>query len=328
MFQYVALPDTTAEYAVMDSAKQLVLDNANTFIASQNRPADKVIDTGAKPFADLPDTKWAKIDRTGYAATGAELADRVHGFLNPAPGTPVPGKVMVDELSGTTIQKIYDFAVRMGSTYSGDVGKWGVFLSASPGVSFDTLNPQATPAIDAVLDAAGTIACEFYYRQRETRPEHAGTGYCQRGTTPTARDTWLGDNMRGERGASLGLKRFHWLAQRKVSRTPPSGSVLTVMFGVTDKNAPNDNPPPPPPYIDYLNGTDTAVFLDRLFLVWVTRSGYRSFLLAANGGAGAYKWDAATVSNTSRDLAFLQAWNRYCRDGLITTLKPEVTCPA
>lgn len=83
------------------------------------------------------------------------------------------------------------------------------------------------------------------------------------------------------------------------------------MFGVTDT---------------YMDGTVPSIFLDRMFYVWVTRSGYRSFLLSPAGGAGAYKWEAAAVGNTSRDLAFKESFQHYCIDGLTSSRLGQVDC--
>lgn len=69
------------------------------------------------------------------------------------------------------------------------------------------------------------------------------------------------------------------------------------------------------------------VQLDRISCLWVTRSGHRSLWLADNGGAGDYKWEAAAVANTSRDLAFRESFQPYCVDGLATSRLGQVTCP-
>ena len=102
--------------------------------------------------------------------------------------------------------------------------------------------------------------------------------------------------------------RFHWLSQRKIARA--SDSQLSAMFGVTDT---------------YMTGTGPAVFLDRMFFVWKTKSGYPSVIEATSGGVGAWKWH--DQSPTSRDAAFSESFAYYVVDDQTTSLKGQVTCP-
>jgi hypothetical protein len=85
-----------------------------------------------------------------------------------------------------------------------------------------------------------------------------------------------------------------------------------VLFGVHDM---------------YMDGEAPAVFLDRMFYVWVTRSGYPSVLdLAVGGGPGAWKWDQPYMSNTSRDLAFAESFDHYAVRGDRTSRLGQVQC--
>jgi hypothetical protein len=152
-------------------------------------------------------------------------------------------------------------------------------------------NVGLQPAIDNLLDARAMIACEFYAKQSD---------YNNAGDTKGERDVWLGDFFRGSRGA-FPQGRLHWLSERRKSRG--SDSHLSALFGVTDKFV-----------SDYS-------FLDRMFYVFVNRSGYRGLGLASNGGIGSWKWDADGLSSSSRDVRFVESWDWYCRQGK-TTLCP------
>ena len=106
------------------------------------------------------------------------------------------------------------------------------------------------------------------------------------------RDAWLGDFFRGSRGA-FPQPRLHWLVEQRKARG--SASHISVLFGVTDRFVAD------------------AGFLDRMFYVFVTRSGYRSVALASNGGVGSWKWDHEALSSTTRDSRFARSWDWYCQ---------------
>ena len=247
--------------------------------------------TSQNPPNEVPRDQWVQNIHTSWYASGTEMADAIHiGLCDPDDS---PAKVMIDELSTNTIDMIDECATRMRTVYPQWAGRWGAYLVNGQSVSYPNLNP----AIDALLDAHALITAEMYFSRSD---------YCASAASDGDRDVWLGDLYRG--GATLG--RFHWLVERRTSRN--SASWLTVMFGVTDT---------------YMDGDDPSIFLDRMFYVWVTRSGYRQFLLAAAGGAGAWKWDAAAVSNTSRDLAFAESFRHYCTDVEVSSRLGPVDCP-
>ena len=130
--------------------------------------------------------------------------------------------------------------------------------------AFDTL----LPALDPALAAGATIAVEMYATE---------SAYCAaaRGGAE-AGDRWLADFFLGGRGSSP-RAGFAWLAERR--RRLGSRSHLTAVFGVTDT---------------YMDGRDPFVFLDRMFYVWMTRTGFPGTLAAANGGRAATSGNGTT----------------------------------
>jgi hypothetical protein len=266
-------------------------------IASQNQPST------------VPHERWTQNITTEYGwdegtvvpfRTAADVASFIHRMLQK--GDAGPRYVMIDELRGaadrSTQAIVHDAAVLMRQRYPQWRGRWGAYVVNGMSVGYTGLNDGAKPAIDALLDAGAVIAAEMYAIRRE---------YCAAGTTAAQRDAWLGDFFHGSRGA-FPQPRFHWLAQRKVARR--STSQLSILFGVTD---------------GYMTGTGPAIFLDRMFYVWRTRSGYPSVLLPNGGGVGAWKWH--DESPTSRDQAFVQSFEHYVAQGRLTSLKGQVPCP-
>jgi hypothetical protein len=160
--------------------------------------------------------------------------------------------------------------------------------------AFDTL----LPALDPVLAAGATIAVEMYASQG---------AYCAAGGEE-AGDAWLEDFFLGGRGPSP-RAGFAWLEERR--RRLGSRSRLTAVFGVTDT---------------YLDGRDPFVFLDRMFFVWMNRTGFAEVLAATNGGAGSYKWQRDHLDATTRDQRFAAAWEHYCAHRRATSLAGSVAC--
>lgn len=239
---------------------------------------------------DLPFERWTRNIHHSTYPTGEALADGIHQILCAPDGA--PARVMIDEVRGESIDKIAAAAERLRTRYPQWAGRWGAYLVNGEGVSYPRLNP----AIDALLDAHAVIGVELYVHQSR---------YCASGANAGARDVWLAGFFRGDEN----LGRFQWLADRRAGRG--SQSHLTLLFGVTDA---------------YLDGAQPAVFLDRMFYVWATRSGHPSVILQENGGVGAYKWEAADVGNTSRDLAFQEAYQHYGVMGLRTSRLGQVPC--
>ena len=234
---------------------------------------------------------WTRNYHYSWAADGVALADSINAILSDPAGA--PGKVLIDELKADSLDMIREAAERMATVYPQWAGRWGAYIVNGEAVAYPGLNP----AIDALLDANALLAVELYPHQSR---------YCEEGATAYERDLWLADFFSGT--ATQG--RFDWLVQRRTNRG--SASHISVVFGVTDS---------------FLNGTAPAVFLDRMFYVWVTRSGYRSFLLDENGGPGAWKWDQPYMSNTSRDLAFSTSYLHYSVIGSTSSRLGQVSCP-
>jgi hypothetical protein len=235
--------------------------------------------------------RWARNIHTSWYATGEEMADAIDAILSP-PGA-APMKVLIDELSSGSLAQVEACALRMAAVYPQWAGRWGAYVVNGTNVAYPGLNP----AIDALLDADALIAVEMYPAQ---------SAYCAAGAGAGDRDVWLGEWFRGT--STQG--RFHWLNERRTARG--SSSQLSVLFGVTDT---------------YMNGAAPAVFLDRMFYVWATRTGHRWAILQANGGPGAWKWDQPYMSNTSRDLAFAESFQHYSVAGLTTSRLGQVSCP-
>ena len=205
-----------------------------------------------------------------------------------------PLMVMVDELNAGTVAYIDELARTMRDRYPQWEGRWGVFSTVFTG---------GQPAIDGLLLAHAHIASERYF----TRDD-----YCAAGTTGGARDISLATFFDGDST----LARYDWLVARRAAMG--SRSPLSVLFGVTDR---------------YMTGASPAVFLDRMFYVWATRTRHPEALDIANGSVGAWKWTPRFVpggfgtSNPSRDLAFSDSVNWYGVAGMRTSRLGPVPCP-
>jgi hypothetical protein len=241
----------------------------------------------------VPASKWVKNIHPSQYATAEAMADGMHQLFASGTG---PVAILIDEVKTATESYIVTVADRMRTVYPQWTGRWGAYLVNGTAIAY----PNLAPAIDALLEADAIIAVEMY-------PYLAD--YCAGGTTTVARDIWLGDFFHGSRGA-FPQGRFHWLAQRRTAKG--SASHLTVVFGVTDK---------------FVGGSGAAIFIDRMFYVWVTRSNYPSTISLQNGGPGAWKWDGPAVGNTSRDLAFAESFEHYVVQGKTSSRLGPVSCP-
>jgi hypothetical protein len=296
----------------------LALANANPYVTIASNDL-----TGPPP--GVSDGHWTlnlspSFWNTGNAqADGQNMADWI-GVLLTQPGSAhYPAIVMIDELRSDTKDRIYYCAQRMQSYWNYALPtmplRWGVHLVSVDGISvgYPDYNTDPTPAIDAVMLANARIACEFYVPQKNYidpgPPQRLVRGYCDQGTTLDERDAWLADLFIGS-NSTHPTGRFQWLTQRAVHNS--STSVLTASFGVTDTQ---------------MNGNDPAWFLDRMFYVWVSLTPFASYLAPTNGGAGSWKWqDTAMPGNSTRDSAFEESWNWYCRDGKTTPRFTSVNC--
>jgi hypothetical protein len=243
--------------------------------------------------------RWALRLGVEDFADGEALGARIAAVLEGRGSPPAPAHVIVDELrggAGTTTARIADCAAWLRRERPGlDGGRWAVYLAHQDVAPFDAL----APALDQVLAAGATIAVEMY-------ANHGA--YCDNGPSSEQRDAWLADFFLGGRGSSP-RRGFGWLDERR--RALGSRSRLTAVFGVTDV---------------YLDGPAPAEFLDRMFLVWATRTGFPQVIGAANGGAGSYKWQRGHLDARLRDEAFTGAWDHYCRAGRTTPLAGPVPC--
>ncbi|MEQ1505887.1 MAG: hypothetical protein ABMB14_26870 [Myxococcota bacterium] len=235
---------------------------------------------------------WAQNVHTSWypdgEALGIGLADRL---LAPD----APAYVLIDELKSDTAAEVGDAAIYLRDHHPELAGRWGAYLVNGPSVSYAALQP----ALDTLLDADAVILPEMYVSRAE---------YCASGASAGSRDAWLAAFFAGD---DQGFpSRFRYLNQRWTA--VGSASHLSPVFGVTDS---------------YMTGTGPSVFLDRMFYVWKTRSGFPSYTTAENGGPSAWKWDQPYLSNTSRDLAFRESFEHYALDGSTSSRLGQVTCP-
>lgn len=267
----------------------LVRGHELPLITSENRP------DGVAP------RDWCKYILARRVATARDLADEVIGALS---GDEPAAMAMIDELAGGRglVPKIALAARRLRTRRPDLRGRWGAFVGSGPRTAYTAFNPPDAPAIDELLRADATLTLELYPRY---------SAYCASATTVAGRDQWMADFFRGESGA-FPQPRLRWLAARR--ERLGSASRLTVLFPTTDVKP-----------LDYLGRIEPAAYLDRIFYVWATRSGFRRLLLAENGGVGTYKWDEAVIHRL-RDTRFVESWNHYCRDGATTTLRGRPGC--
>ena len=254
----------------------------------------RILIASQNPQAGVAYTSWARNIHPSQFATPTAMADAMH--LTFVTNVNSPRIILIDELKTSTEAYIKAVADRMRTVYPQWKGRWGAYLVNGASISY----PNLTAGIDALLVAGAFIVPEMYPHK---------SSYCSSGTSAGAQDKWLGEFFRGSGGA-FPQGRFHWLVQRRTYRA--STSHLPILFGVADS---------------FVGGSGASVFIDRMFYVWVTRSGYPGTLSSANGGPGAWKWDYPAMSNTSRDLAFAQSYQHYVVQGLKTSRLGQVTCP-
>ncbi len=259
-------------------------------------PATRWVSTTPPPVGP---ERWALHLGAEDFADGVRLGQRIAAVLTGAHRGPRPATVIVDELRGganSTLERVAECTSWLHREHPAlGGGRWAIYLAHQNIAAFDTL----TRALDPALAAGATIAVEMYATQR---------AYCGAGGAEGGGDDWLADFFLGGRGSSPGAG-FAWLAERR--RHLGSHSRLTAVLGVTD---------------DYLDGPDPFVFLDRMFFVWMSRTGFPGVLAAANGGAGSYKWQRGHLDSTTRDQRFAAAWEHYCRRGQTSSLAGRVAC--
>lgn len=211
-------------------------------------------------------------------------------------GPQPPSLVMLEELHDASSEAFFvAIATTMRDRYPQWAGRWGAFVGFGD-------YPLLGAGIDALLQADAVLSLELYPR---------GSEYCAAGADSATRDAWLAEQFAGN--AEVG--RTNWLLARREHWG--SASVVSPLLGVGDV---------------LLDVDARAVFLDRMFFVWVTRTDHGALIDAAHGGPGAYKWTPPTplgygVGNTSRDLAFSQSYTHYGVDGRSDARLGEVACP-
>lgn len=246
--------------------------------------------------ADLPFDRWTRRISASREDTGEALAALLDAELSNPAGAPI--KVVVDELRDEYRAKLLAMTREMAARYPQWRGRWGVYLVNGPAVHY----ANYTEEIDALLSAGAMILAEMY-------PQ--ATDYCRAGDRVIDRDLWLARFFRGDDT----IARLHWLLNRRDHLV--SDSHISVVFGVIDR---------------FLEPATPAVFLDRMFYVFMTRSDHPELLSIANGGPGAWKWQAPAdgndnVGNSSRDLAFREAVEHYIVAGNRDSRLGQVDCP-
>ncbi len=206
---------------------------------------------------------------------------------------------VIDELFTGKVANITRCVQFLQANFPDVSSRWAV-LCAHPNSSGWNLGAAPT-AIDTILSLHAGVVLQQYINQ---------VGYCQIKNTQgvAAADAYLRDHFRGYNGAQW----LVWLMNRRSQLS--SQSRVTMMFGVTDA---------------YLSGPTPYKYLDRMFYVFRTQSGFPSLMLAAQGGIGSYKWentpgDAQRVTSTGRDETFRTSWNYYCGGG--TSAQYSVAC--
>lgn len=317
-FHYMALPANSTEFADNSDIKNVVLINPSSpmFITTQNRPLANTW------FSDVPDSKWCKIVRpttstntrtysSDAITNGRLMAEDIVNYLNGSRGY-APGFVMIDELryapSGgiDTRLDIQACGNWMNGTFGAGnpanttlYGKWGCFLYAAEGMDFR----NAEPAIRSIMEPRAVI-CPTFYPTRAV--------YASKGTTAAA-DAWLYAMMHTGTGSAVG-GRYNWL-WNLASSVPGNGPVpFSAIIGVTDTMTNGGSSP---------NYTKAKYFIDRA--IWQFRQtgpgqGTSAF---GNGGIGTYKFDPATIADSTRDTSFKDSWYHYVYSGN-TTLRPGV----
>ena len=281
-YHVVDLPETAQQHAQMNAIKSLVFENHNAgyfgWIVTDNNPQ-------ANPYwSNTPSARWCKRLSASNAASGQALATAVATEIGA--GRP---RVMIDELSHTNAAnrtKIKDCADIL--LHNPAVRRrWGVFVIRAGSVN---VLQQMQPALDSVFRGSGNVAYEAYVQY---------SVYCNQGSNTGQRDIWLGNYFKD---------RCDYLLERRDAVSLPGlgKSFVSMVFGVTDK--------PSGPTLDLMNCNNAAFYLDRMFYVFRTRSGWSQLMHPTTGGAGSYKWDFDNLSTSVRDSHFRNSWNHYCRD--------------
>jgi hypothetical protein len=245
--------------------------------------------TSTTPPSGVSSGKYALIINASHYTVASDLANAVTSALaDPS------AEVVINEIGSGQDALITSAAGLIGPGYP---NRWGAFItygSAATGQFY----PNFTTPIDAVYANNGSLMPELYPRY---------SNYWSSATTDAARDTWLNTNFFNGSG------KLNWLLARRTQVHPGSQSRVHPIFSASDTLMSSS--------VDSRN----ARFVDRVFYVYVTQSGFRSLFLQSNdGGAGSYKWDGTAgdvwsqQTLNSRDNWFANLWVRYAVTGATT----------
>ena len=249
--------------------------------------------------AGMPPAQWAAIVHAADFTTGSNLADKVAALLdgNP-PGSPVPTRVIIDELKPSTVAKIATMANILRGNRPQYAGRWGVYIAHWKDY-FDIADPEPTPwdytsltlALSELFTAGAFVPPEMYggkIKKSEYMTIKNAYG-------SAAADIWLASLFTGYTGGAGSYGNgWNWLVAYR--NTINGSCYIYPIFGAGDG----------------YDGNANDTFLDRNFYVWITRSGYPGSIWDFVGGPGSYKWESPWTTRTARDDAFISAYLWYC----------------
>lgn len=244
---------------------------------------------------------WCAVAWTGdYGSNAVALRNAIVSTLDAGAAQ----HVMIDELSASTAGLVAETASLMPNT-SFYWNRWGAFLVNGYNVSYSSL----APTITALFNKTAVVAPEMYPRRVDywdSGALHTGAGTSN---LTFRRDDWLRqvfdgrDTYPNPGGSAAHLQiatdRFRWLVAHRAAIQNPVGrwSMLPIIFGVQNSS---------------ISGSNSQVFLDRLFYVWVNRTAYPANLYEeVGGGAGSWNWSPSEVSNNLRDAQFVDSYRYY-----------------
>lgn len=309
-----------------DSIKNLAVNQGLGYVASQNDPT---------PYG-VPRSRWvqnwslfvsAGVLKPQYDWNVIGLSQAAFNLLNDINirlgAADQPAVLMLDELNAAS-QPLIGAVAGSGNPSVGS--RWGAYLVNGPGVNYNVLNTGPSGAVypwNAIDQILVTSRCRLgvelycYYTATPSAPlnltrDHYNYARLFSGAIrPVGQrdDFLLRFLVGGSNSYSIAPDRLFWLLQR-IQWWQAAGVATSTfvhpIFGVTDTGTGNA--------ITYLSGPSPATFLDRMFYVFRNSSGMPGFMYDSNdGGVGSWKWDAANMTNTSRDQAFTDSYNWYCR---------------
>jgi hypothetical protein len=243
--------------------------------------------TGTRPSEISTNAKWCYVVNVG-TKTPQALADAVTGALDDNVGI----FVAINEISVSSGATVAAAANIIGPGRANQWGAYVVYRSAANGPNF----PEHAAAIDAVFANNGRLFPQLYVRYSD---------YWINGNTDSERDAWMNATFFNGPG------KFNWVVQRKCQAHPISQSLIHPVFSASDT------------LLVSADETKNARFLDRVFYVFASMSGYQPYIMWYNdGGPASYLWQQSgdwgeKFSNT-RDYTFAVLWQRYVGTGATT----------